>query len=294
MTNERVPALVETGWLAEHLDDPNLRVLESTVFLKRDPETGVSSIESGRDEWAAGHIPGSAFADIIEDLSETDNPRFRFEAPSAEKLAKTLGALGIGDDSRVVIYDRAGNAWAARVWWMLRSAGFDNAGVLNGGWTKWTAEGRPISTERPSYPTATLTPKPRPELFAQKDDVLAAIEDGVTCIVNALSPANHSGEELTYNGRRGHIPTAVNVPSAGPTGIVDPATMTYLPAADIRRRFEESGALSGERVISYCGGGIAASSTAFALHLIGVDDVAVYDGSLTEWTADENLPLVTD
>ena len=294
MASERVPALVETEWLAEHLGDADLRVLESTVLLTRDPETGAATIESGREQWAAGHIPGSAFADIIEDLSETDNPRFRFEAPSAEKLAKALGELGVGDDTKVVIYDRAGNAWASRLWWMLRSAGFDNAGVLNGGWAKWTAEGRPVSTDAPTYAAATLTPKARPELFAQKEDVLAAIDDGATCIVNALSPANHDGSELTYHGRRGHIPTAVNVPTAGATGIVDPATMTFLPAADLRRKFEESGALSGDRVISYCGGGIAASGTAFALHLIGVDNVAVYDGSLTEWAADPELPLVTD
>jgi len=294
MAIERVPALVETEWLAEHLGDADLRILESTVFLKRDPDTGASTIESGREQWAASHIPGSVFADIIDDLSETDNPRFRFEAPSAEKLAQAFSALGVGDDSRVVIYDRAGNSWATRVWWMLRSVGFDNAGVLNGGWAKWTAEGRPITAEPVSYPTATLTPNPRPELFAQKEDVLAAIEDGATCIVNALSPANHSGEELTYHGRRGHIPTAVNVPSAGSTGIVDPETMTYLPTDELRRRFDESGALAGERIISYCGGGIAASNTAFALHLLGIDDVAVYDGSLTEWAADPNLPLVTE
>jgi thiosulfate/3-mercaptopyruvate sulfurtransferase len=294
MTTSTVSALVETEWLAEHLDDPDLRVLESTVFLIRDSEAGTTRIVSGRDEWAAGHISGSAFADIIEELSETEKPRFRFEAPSPEKLAAAFGKLGIGDESRVVIYDRAGNAWAARVWWMLRSAGFDNAGVLDGGWAKWTAEGRPVSTEPPSYLPATLTPRPRPELFAQKEDVLAAIEDGATCIVNALSPENHAGTEPPYYGRLGHIPTAVNVPSAGPTGLVDPATMTYLPIAEIRRRFEASGALAGERVISYCGGGIAASGTAFALHLIGVDDVAVYDGSLTEWAADPSLPLVID
>lgn len=294
MATTTIPALVETEWLAAHLDDPNLRILESTVLLQRDPNTGASAVVSGREQWAIGHIPGSTFADIIDDLSETDNPRWRFEAPSAEKLAEAIGRLGVGDDSQVVIYDRAGNSWAARLWWMLRSAGFDNAGVLNGGWAKWTAEGRPVSTEPATYPATTLTPKPRPELFAQKDDVVAAINDGATCIVNALSPANHDGSELTYHGRRGHIPTAVNVPSSGLTGIVNPATMTYLPAADIRRKFEDSGALAGERVISYCGGGIAASSTAFALHLIGVDNVAVYDGSLTEWAADPELPLVTD
>jgi thiosulfate/3-mercaptopyruvate sulfurtransferase len=289
-----VPTLVETDWLAEHLNDPDLRVLECSVFLRRDPASGRSTVESGRAQWEQEHIPGSAFADLTSDLSKMDNPDFPFQLPAAEQFAQTMGRLGLGDDSRVVLYDRAGNAWAARVWWMLRTFGFDNAGVLNGGWTKWIAEGRPISADAPTYPAGHFTPRYRPELIANKDEVFAAIGAGDHCIINALSPANHSGEELTYNGKRGHIPSAVNVPSAGPAGIVDPETMTYRPVVELRERFTAVGATDKERVLTYCGGGIAASSTAFALHLIGIDNVAVYDGSLSEWTKYDELPLVTD
>src|SRR5699024_7272768 len=144
-----VPALVETGWLHEHLDDPNLKILDCTVVLRFDPETGARSSDPGRPEWEESHIPGSVFADLLNDLSETENPRFPMQMPTAEKFARSMSQLGVGDDSAVVLYDRAGNMWAARVWWMLRTFGFDNAGVLNGGWQKWVDEGRPVTSESP-------------------------------------------------------------------------------------------------------------------------------------------------
>jgi len=181
--------------------------------------------------------------------------------------------------------------WAARVWWMLRAFGFDHARVLDGGWTKWLAEGRPVSTEPSKYQVATFTPGPRPELIATKDDVLASMASGQACVVNALNAAQHRGEVAPY-GRPGHITGSVNVPAMGSAGIVDPATQLYGSVADIRRRFEDAGA-TGERMITYCGGGIAASSAAFAALMAGFEDVAVYDASLSEWAADESLPMET-
>jgi thiosulfate/3-mercaptopyruvate sulfurtransferase len=294
MTHETIPALVETDWLAEHLDDPDLRVLECTVFLQFDPETGARKSESGRTAWAESHIPGSAFADLLSDLSETENPNFPLQMPATEKFAASMSRLGVGDDSRVVLYDRANNMWAARVWWMLRAFGFDNAGVLNGGWQKWVDEGRPVSADPPDHPPATFTPALRPELIAGKEEVLASINDGTRCILNALSPEDHAGMTPKKYGRAGRIPSSVNVPAVGDTGIVDPETGLYRSREELERRFEEVGATDRERVITYCGGGIAASSAAFALHLIGVDNVAVYDGSLSEWGSDPSLPMETD
>ena len=282
--------LATTDWLAEHLGEPNLRVLECTVFLRprEDGQPGYAVVP-GRDEWAAGHIPGSGFADLHNDLSDKSSS-LRFMMPPAEQFAEAMGRYGVGDDSEVVLYDRTGNMWAARIWWMLRAFGFDNARVLDGGWTKWLAEGRPTSADAPAYPAARFTARPRPQFIASKDDVLASMASGQACIVNALNAAQHRGDVAPY-GRPGHITGSVNVPAMGSDGIVDPATQLYGSVDAIRARFEEAGARAGERIITYCGGGIAASSAAFAALMAGFEDVAVYDASLSEWAADPALPM---
>ncbi len=283
--------LVTTAWLEEHLNDPNLRILECTVHLRPGAPGRGYEIVSGREDWAAGHITGSGFADLPGDLSDRE-ARLRFMMPPAEQFAGAMGRYGVGDDSRVVLYDRAGNMWAARIWWMLRAFGFDNAKILDGGWSRWTAEGRPVSTDAPGHPPARFTAKPRPELIASKEDVLAAIESGQACIVNALNGAQHRGEVAPY-GRPGHITGSVNVPAMGAAGIADPETQLYYPVDEIRRRFEAAGAKPDQRMITYCGGGIAASSAAFAATMAGYPNVALYDASLSEWAADASLPMET-
>jgi thiosulfate/3-mercaptopyruvate sulfurtransferase len=292
MTAEAVPSLVEPDWLEARLDDPDLRVLDCTIHLTFDPETGARQSESGRPDWERSHVPGSAFADIQGELSAVD-PDYPYQRPSPERFADAMEALGVGDDSRVVCYDSVGNAWAARVWWLLRSFGFDRAGVLDGGWGRWTAEGRPVSAEPPIEREVTFTPEPRHELFVEKEAVLAAIDDGACRLVNALRPEDHAGEGVVKYGRPGRIPGSVNVPTVGDDAIVDAADDTYLPREAIRERFADAGVTDGDRVITYCGGGIAASSAAFALHRLGVEDVAVYDGSLSEWGRTD-LPMETD
>ncbi|MGE0601958.1 MAG: sulfurtransferase [Dehalococcoidia bacterium] len=289
-TRERF--LVTTGWLADHLAEPSLRVLDCTVYLRPRADGGPGySVTPGREDWEASHIPGSGFADLANDLSDRSNP-LRFMMPPAEQFAEAMGRYGVGDDSQVVLYDRAGNMWAARIWWMLRAFGFDNARILDGGWTKWTAEGLATSQEAPQVTAAKFSVSPRPELIATKDDVLAAIESGQTCIVNALNGAQHRGEVAPY-GRAGHITGSVNVPAVGAAGVVDPETQLYHPIDEIRRRFEAAGARPDQRLITYCGGGIAASSAAFAATMAGYTNIALYDASLSEWAADPSLPMET-
>jgi thiosulfate/3-mercaptopyruvate sulfurtransferase len=282
--------LVETGWLAAHLDDPDLRVLECTVYLHPADVPGGFRVESGRGRWAEGHLPRAGFVDLQEELSDRASA-LRFTMPPAAQFAETMGRLGVGDGTRVVLYDRAVNMWAARVWWMLRAFGFDDAAVLDGGFRKWTREGRPLATDDGAAPRRTFSARPRPGLIADKAGVLAALGDGRACVLNALTAEQHRGTGGVTYGRRGRIRGSANVPARD---LVDPETHAYLPLPELRAKFAAAGALDAGRVVTYCGGGIAASSDAFVLTLLGRGDVAVYDASLSEWAADPALPMEHD
>lgn len=275
-----VQHLVETDWLAEHLADPHLRILDCSIVYQ------AGRYEMDYNGWAQGHIPRSALADLVNDLSDATSP-FLFMMPPPVQFVEAMSRYGVGEGTQVVLYDRSINIWAARVWWILRAMGFDDAAVLNGGWRKWTLEERPISTDPPAYPPANFVASPRPQLMVDKNEVLAVIGDGRTCLLNALPAEEHIGAVTRYQ-RPGRIPASINVPAAS---IVDPLTHAYLPMEQLRARFAGAGVLSRERVITYCGGGITASSDAFILTLLGVENVAVYDGSLSEWTADDALPM---
>lgn len=273
---------MSTQWLAEHLEDDDLVVVDATVDI--DPTSG--TVVSGRARWEQGHIPGAVFADLLTDLSDPDAPT-PLMMPSPERAAETFGELGIGDAARVVLYDARESMWAARVWWMLHALGHDEAAVLDGGWTAWEAEGRPASTHVPARRSATFTPRPRPGCFVGKERVRAAVDDEETTIVDALTPKEYRGEAAFY-GRPGHLPGAVNVPARS---LVDRESQRFRPVEELRDLFGST--LAADSVVTYCGGGVAASSDAFALRLLGHDRVAVYDGSMMEWAADPDLPLVT-
>src|SRR4029450_4158244 len=230
MSCARRQHLVETEWMAQHLDDPAVRVLECNVFLLPAEVPGGFRVESGRAKWAEGHIPGAGFVDLQDELSDRTS-KLRFMMPPAAQFAEAMGRAGVGDGVRVILYDRAVNMWAARVWWMLRAFGFDNAAVLNGGFKKWTVEGRPGSTDAGTRPAKTFTPRPRPGLIADKSGVLAAIGETGSCVLNALSEEQHRGAGGTSYGRPGRIKGSVNVVARD---LVDPATHAYLPPDALR------------------------------------------------------------
>jgi thiosulfate/3-mercaptopyruvate sulfurtransferase len=283
--NANAPSpLVETSWLAAHLGEPDLRIFDCSVKLV--PVDGGVRPESGRAAWAAGHIPGSAFADLITDLSDGSNP-LPFMMPPAAQFADVMGRYGVGNGTRVVLYDSGGHMWATRVWWMLRAMGFDDAAVLDGGLTKWRSEGRPLSTEVARYPATSFTPHPRPELFVDKQTVEDSLGASGVCMLNALSADEHAGR-TSRTVRPGRIPGSGNVPAMS---LIDPVTGTYLPLEILREKFRHAGALDGCRVVTYCGGGIAATSAAFTLVRLGAPQVAVYDGSMVEWSSDSSLPM---
>lgn len=273
--------LVGTEWLAEHLDE--VRVIEATAYLDPPIRAGKAyHPRAGRPEYESGHIPGAAFADVVDELAEPD-PELNFTFPSPERFAAGMSALGVEDGTAVVVYDRNGMMWATRLWWLLRAYGFDDAAVLDGGFDAWTAEGRPVSADPPPERAASFTPRLRPEVMASLDEVA----DGPACLLNALSPEVYRGEDNRY-GRAGRIPGSVNVYAHS---IVDPDSHRLLPQEQLRERFAAVGALDGERVVAYCGGGISATLDAFVLTLLGAPDVAVYDGSMSEWIADPARPL---
>jgi thiosulfate/3-mercaptopyruvate sulfurtransferase len=181
--------------------------------------------------------------------------------------------------------------WATRFWWMLRSLGFDRTSVLDGGFDKWKAEDRTIETgAAKGYPPATFTAKPRPGFFVGKRDVLAAIDDRNTVVVNALGPQFHRGLEPSRYGRPGRIPGSRNVSAAT---LLDPATRIFVPLTDAEAKFATQGLRKDKRVVAYCGGGISATIDLFLLHRLGYDDLTLYDGSMGEWAKDASLPIET-
>ena len=279
--------LVSTEWLAAHLADPDVRVFDVTVHLR--PATpGPYTIESGRADYEAAHVPGAAFIDLARDLSDTSAP-LPFTMPSVDRLADALGAAGVKRGTRVVAYTTTTPMWATRLWWMLRSSGFDDVAVLDGGFAKWKSEGRPLETGSRRYPPEDLSLVARPGAWADKQTVLAAIGDGSVCTINALSPSVHSGESSMSYGRKGHIKGSRNVPYAA----LLKADGTYRDDSELRALFKEVGALERPRVICYCGGGISATMDALALTRLGHPLVAVYDGSMSEWSRDPDLPMET-
>lgn len=279
-------ALVSTDWLAENLELANLRIFDATVYLQVKADGSGYQADSGRDAWAKSHIPGAGFLDIIEEFSDSTNP-IPFMMPPASLFCERAAAHGVGDDSLVVLYSDGIPMWSTRAWWMFRSVGFDNVVVLDGGWQKWQREGRPTSDAAPNYAPASLTSRPRPQLWANKDDMLRIIGDGSACTLNALAPDVYNGETNRY-GRAGHIPGSHNVFYGN---LIDSEAGTFLPRESLTKQFADNGSLEAERVVVYCGGGISATMDALALHIAGHDNIAIYDGSMSEWIKDESLPL---
>ena len=284
-------ALVETHALEAALDDSDLRIVDCTTWL-RPAEPGDDApyrVVPGKSDYDAGHIPGAVFLDIQGEISNPDT-RLRFMCPTAERFADAMGRLGIGDDVRVVLYSAGSIMWATRVWWMLRAFGFDAAAVLDGGFEKWKAQGRPVTIAPGAYPPARFEPRPRSGFFADRHHVLARLGEDGSAVVNALAPEFHLGAGPSRYGRPGRIPGSVNVPAAS---LLDPDNGAFVPLDEARRAFEDAGVTTDRHVVAYCGGGISATVDLFLLHQLGYPDLTLYDGSMGEWARDPELPIET-
>lgn len=281
------PLLVTPDWLQARLDDPSIRILDCTTYMTPQP-VGPSKITSGRPDWAAAHVPGAAHVCMVEDLSDPAG-RYPYTLPSEAQIAALLSRLGIGNDHRVVLYGAAHPMVVTRAWWVLTALGHERVSILDGGKERWLKEGRPVTAEVTPHPPATFVPRLNASMVADADRVARAVEGGGERLVNALSAEQHAGTGGAHYGRPGRIPGSVNVPARD---LVDPATMIWLPVDAIAQRFAAAGVVDAdEPVITYCGGGIAASVAFFALKLLGRERVALYDNSLLEWSADPARPM---
>lgn len=286
-------ALMSTADLASLLGQPRLRVYDCTTYLETPPPGSDDPYIAvpGRRTFEEAHIPGADFLDLQGEFSDTTT-RLRFMMPPTAQLEAAFGRHGLAGDSRVVLYSVGTMMWATRFWWMLRSLGFDGAAVLDGGFDKWKAEGRPTeSGPARGYPAASFKASPRPGFFVDKRAVLAATKETGTVIVNALGPQFHKGLEPSRYGRPGRVPGSVNVPAAT---LVNAAAKDFTSEADAEAKFSASGVTKDKRVICYCGGGISATIDLFQLHQLGYDNLTLYDGSMGEWAKDPALPIETD
>jgi thiosulfate/3-mercaptopyruvate sulfurtransferase len=280
--------LIEPLELAERLGDSGLRILDATVHLSQGQEGGPYLVESGRSEYERAHIPGAAFADIAGALSDPASS-YPFTLPSPARFALAAGALGIGADTHVVAYSQHTPMWATRLWWLLRYFGFDRVSVLDGGLPAWIACELPLESGVTAYAPAEFVAHPRPQLLADRREVeTVASGEREACLINALSPPEFRGEGPGVYSRPGRIPRSVNVPWHD---LVDLDTGRFRAPAELARSLDSLGGPGSAPVIAYCGGGIAATMDLFALALVGREDARLYDGSLTEWTAQESLPM---
>ena len=297
--------LVSTEWLAAHLNDPDIRVVDVRWRSRYENGRGISFDDY--EGYVAAHIPGAVFAGMIADLSDPQHP-VPDMLVGPEQFARVMGRLGIGDETLVVAYDNMGfPLGSARLWWALSYYGHDRVRVLDGGLRAWQAEGRALTADGTMPKADTFTPRVRPEWKASKDEVLAALERPDTAIVDCLTPELYrgGGERHLWGQRPGHIPGAVNVPYMAN---IDPALATATAAERERmlgsgRSFNfasretltdlylNAGVTPDREAITYCGRGYAGACGLLALKVLGYERVRLYDGCWAEWSADPNLPV---
>ncbi len=292
--------LVEPSWLAAHLADGDLRVIDARW----------RGDGSSRELYRQGHLPGAVHLDWQRDLSWTDGRGVGYLLLPPERFAAVMEAMGIGDRTRVVAYAETDHSGAARLWWALRYYGHDQVAVLNGGWTRWVAEGLPVETEVPHSASASFTPRPRPQLLALAREIEQALRgaDASVRLVDTRPASQYAGQAIwtPYGSlflpagqswivlpdgrvmRGGHIPGAVHLHASR---LLNPLDWTYLPRDSLRALARGAGLEPRQRVITYCGSGISASLGLFALHLAGYRDLALYDASWEEWGTDSTLPV---
>lgn len=274
--------LVSTDWLADHLKDPDLRIFDASWYL---PDMG----RDGKAEYDKAHIPGARYFDI--DAISDQRSALPHMAPPPEKFISRMRAMGVGDGHQVVVYDGAGMFSAARVWWLFRLMGKIDVAVLDGGFGKWQAEGRPVEDMPPIMRDRHITVSRQNQLVRDVTQVAAAAKLRDHEILDARSPARFRGEEPEPREglRSGHIPGSKNVHYR--TLLNDDGTMKSREG--LRKVFEAAGADLSKPVITTCGSGVTAAIISLALERLGHHNHSLYDGSWSEWGAFDYLTVET-
>lgn len=276
-------ALVSTDWLAQHLNAPDVRVVDGSWYLpadERDPH----------GEYLARHIAGAVFFDI-DDIADDKNP-LPHMLPSPEKFSSRVRKLGLGDGVRIVVYDGGNMMAAARVWWMFRVFGHEDVAVLDGGLAKWIDEGRPVTDEVTIPKERHFTARLNTFLVRDIDQVRSNLDTAREQVIDARGPGRFTADEpeVRPGVRGGHIPGSSNLPYVN---LLDPKDNTVVSPDAIAAAFAGIGVDPAKPIVTTCGSGISASFLALALHLIGSKRVAVYDGSWTEWGSHTDTPTAT-
>ena len=275
--------VVSAEWLAAHLNDPKVRIIDATVHL---PDTG----RNAKAEYLQEHIPGAGFFDF-DVVADPGNPLPR-KYPPQEVFAREAGRLGIASDTHIVAYDTPGLYSAARVWWLFRQYGYDNVSILDGGLKHWKAAGHPLQAGQVEFTPATFNVTEVRDLLALWPAVLAASGNPDEQIIDARTPGRFAGtEQDRYPGTRaGHIPGSLNLYWAD---LLDASSRKLIPVDQLRERFSKAGIRWDKPVTATCGSGLTACILALGLHLCGKDDWQVYDGSWDEWGRRQDLPVVS-
>jgi len=270
-------SLVSTDWLERHLGEPDLVVVDSSWHM---PATG----RSGREEYLAAHIPGARFLDI-DAVADRTNPAPHM-LPAASEFGRAMEQLGIGRDDRILVYDNSTTRNSARGWFMFRHFGAERVAILDGGFQKWTAEGRRTESGEPPQRSSRFEPVARDEVVT-KQQLLAG---GTPPVLDARGKARFEGSEPDPRPgvAAGHIPNSRNLPFAA----LYREDGTFKPIDEIRRLLAEAGVNPAQPFVASCGSGVTANSLIFAAHLLGNDSARLYDGSWSEWGADPATPKV--
>jgi len=284
--------LVETDWLEQNLNNERLRIIDCSVNVVQNPNKEQATnipfaYRSNVANFNQAHIPGAGYIDVANELSDSSSD-IPLIMPPEQLFIEVMSRFGIAKETHVILYSTTDQNWATRLWWLLRSFGFTNASVLNGGWSKWLSEDRPTSNRACSYQPKEFIAQRNADLFIDKHGVLSAIGNDKIRIINALPSAMYFGTSNIAFCRKGRITDSVNIPF---NLLQEPDSGLYLSAKKLRDLFDTVAINEAEHLITYCGGGIAASNDAFALALLGYENVAIYDGSLLEWGNDGSLPM---
>ncbi|APG61598.1 3-mercaptopyruvate sulfurtransferase [Sphingorhabdus lutea] len=273
--------LVSTEWLAKEMGASDLRIIDASWFM---PDSG----HDARAEYEAGHIPGAVFFDVNEIADNSSLPNM---LPSAEKFASRMQSLGLGDGSRVVVYDNSPFKSATRIWWMLTLFGAHSVSVLDGGLAKWIADGHALEQGKPNLRHRHFTVWKDDALVKNKADMLANIDSSNAEVVDARGAERFagSGEEPRAGMAAGHIPGSKNLPYDQLLN----ADGTWKRGDDLRAAFDAAGVDLDKPMITTCGSGMTAAVVFFGAKLLGKTDIALYDGSWAEWGSDANTPKAT-